>query len=152
MRQALLLLALVLMVALLGFVTSCDYVADRLPHPPGQDEATDIVAEVFMEDGLEDPRPVIVLWFEDRCLPEPWALGHGDCDPTVHDCRCFQGRAIYLIWGCVVAVRWHNDAISGTSFAHELAHCAEFDGWHDDRSIWEYTVPRANDALRAEGL
>ena len=130
---------------------SCGPFADAFPRMEEQDKAQEIVDVTFVAAGYEASPPIIVLWHADECLPEPWALGETLCDPEVHDCRCFSGRALYLIWTCVTAVRWRETTISDTSFAHEVGwHCGQFDPFHE-LALW-HVVDDANNRLRREGL
>jgi len=147
----------ILLPFVLGLLCACEPFAEELvdlvPKVEGHERAEAIVTEVFEEAGYRVPLPTAVLWYRDECLPKPWALGYDDCDPSAHTCRCLNGRALWLGWGCVAAVRWRDTVISNTSFAHELGwHCGQpgADPWH---SLPLYpVVDAANDRLRSEGL
>ena len=145
----------ILLPFMLGMLCSCGGIAEELvdsvPRVEGHERAEEIVNATFEEAGYRMALPTAVLWTKNECLGPPWSLGYDDCDPLAHDCHCLNGRALWLGWGCVAAVRWRDTVISDTSFAHELAwHCGQGDFWH-----WLPLYPvvdEANDRLREEGL
>jgi hypothetical protein len=118
--------------------------------------AVDVVGDSLQRDLLADPALVLDVTLVD---------GASFNSTDVLDGAPLWGRNRLVVTGkgprCQVtlALRVPPAEVkpSGTSLAHEAAHCAldwllAPDGAHEQRSVWEWAVPRANEALEVRGL
>lgn len=119
-------------------------------------QAVDVVGDSLQRDLLADPALVLDVTLVD---------GESFVSGEVLDGAPLWGRNRLVVTDrgprCQVtlALRVPAAAVrpSATSLAHESAHCAldwllAPDGAHEQRSVWEWAVPRANEALEARGL
>ena len=118
------------------FLEAIDVVGDSLQVDIGSDPA--LVTDVVLVDGASfSTSDTVSLW------------GRNQLVVTSRGPRCLATLALRVDASEVVP--------SGTSLAHEMAHCAldwqlAHDGQHENRTVWDWAVPRANEALRARGL
>lgn len=121
------------------FTHAVDVVGDSLERDVGADPA--LVLDVTLVDGASFTSGEVLdgapLWGRNRLVLT-------DKGP-----RCQVTLALRVAPSEVLP--------SNTSLAHEAAHCSLTwllapDPHHEARSVWEWAVPRANEALAARGL
>lgn len=119
-------------------------------------QAIDVVGDSLQRDMGADPALVLDVTLLD---------GEGFTSGDVLDGAPLWGRNQFALTGkgprCLITLALRVPAPevlpSNTSLAHEAAHCAldwqwEPDGMHEQRWVWDWVVPRANEALEADGL